>query len=114
MLMTFEVVERFAAALAAPQRLAGGRAELRQHLGIPGAALRALDLLYAEQRAAGARGLRRGDAVFPELPAAIVAHPVGGPGRRQHGAHFWFAKTLALQRQLDFEADHVHRGAAGI
>src|SRR5712671_6357419 len=111
--MTFEVVERFAAAFAAPQRLAGSRTELRQHLGILGAALRTGHLLRAEQRTAGARGLRRRDAVFPELAAAVVAHPVGGPGWRQHGAHFWIAKTFALQRQLDFESDHVHRGAAG-
>ena len=63
--MAFEIVERLAAALAAPQRLAGGRTELGQHFGIPGAALRACHLLHAEQRAAGASSLRRRDAVFP-------------------------------------------------
>ena len=42
--MTLEIVERFAAGLAAPQRLAGGRAELGQQLGIGGAALRTGDV----------------------------------------------------------------------
>src|SRR6266404_153507 len=83
--VTFEIIERLAAALAAPQRLARGRTEFGQHLGIPGAALRARHLLYPEQRAAGATGQRRRDAVLPELAAAVLAHPVGGPGRRQHG-----------------------------
>ena len=50
--MTFEIIKRFAAALAAPQRLAGGRAKFGQQLGIPGAALRTGHLLFAEQRAA--------------------------------------------------------------
>src|SRR5258708_17630776 len=112
--MTFEIVERFAAALAAPQRLAGGRTELRQQLGILRAALRTGHLLYAEQRAARASCLRRRDAVFPELAAAVFAHPVRCPGPCQHGAHFWIAKTLALQRQLDLHREHFHRRAAGI
>src|SRR5713101_6607704 len=68
--MTFEIVERFAAALAAPQRLAGGRAEFRQHLGIPGAALRARHLLHAEQRAAGVRGLRRPSSLIQSVVQA--------------------------------------------
>src|SRR4051794_7325862 len=105
--MTLEIVERLAAAFAAPQRLAGGRAEFGKHLGIVRTALRARHSLLAEQRTAGACGLRRRDAVFPELAAAILAHPVGGPGRRQHGANFWPRETGALQRQFDFERDHV-------
>src|SRR5687767_2957376 len=84
--MALEIIDRFAGALAAPQRLAGGRAELAEHLGIHGAALRARHLFDTEQRAAGAAGLGRRDAVFPEFAAAVLAHPVGGPGRRQHGA----------------------------
>src|SRR6266481_10067339 len=79
--VTFEIVERFSAALAAPQRLARGRTEFGQHLGIPGAALRACHLLHPEQRAAGATGQRWRDAVLPELAATVFAHPVGGPGR---------------------------------
>src|SRR3954454_23786333 len=97
--MTLEIVERLAAALAAPQRLAGRRAEFRNHLGIAGSALRTADYLLAEQRAAGAGCLRRRDAVFLQLAAAIVTHPVGGPGRRQHGANLWIAYAFALQRQ---------------
>src|SRR6187399_815031 len=111
--MTLEIIERLAAALAAPQRLAGGRAEFGQHFGMAGAALRARHLLLAEQRAAGTRGLRRCDAVFPELAAAVLAHPVGGPGWRQHGADFWPRDAGALQRQLDFERNHVHCRTAG-
>src|SRR5260221_13716129 len=98
--MTLEIIERFAAALAAPQRLAGGLSELGKHFGFFRAALRARHLLFAEQRAAAASRLRRRDAVFPEFAAAIVAHPVRGPGRRQHGADFRPADALALQRQL--------------
>src|SRR3981081_189779 len=104
--MTFEIVERFAATFAAPQRLAGGRTEFRQHFGILGAALRARHLLQAEQRTAAAGGLRRRDAVRFELAAAVFAHPVSGPGRRQHGADFWMAKALALPRHPHFTRDH--------
>src|SRR5664279_4829432 len=86
-LVTLEIVERFAAALAAPQRLAGGRAEFGQHFGILGTALRTRHLLFAEQRAAATARLRRRDAVFPQFPATIFAHPVGGPGWRKHGAY---------------------------
>src|ERR1035437_10526592 len=75
--VTLEIVERFAAALAAPQRLAGGRTEFGEHFGILGAALRTRNLLYAEQRASAAARLRRRDAVLPELAAARLAPPVG-------------------------------------
>src|ERR1700712_139185 len=84
--MALEIVEWLAAALAAPQRLAGGRTEFGEHFGIVGAALRARHRLFAEQRAASASGLRRRDAIRFQLATAIVAHPVGSPGRRQHGA----------------------------
>src|SRR5580704_12068753 len=104
--VTFEIIERLAAVLAAPQRLAGSRAEFGQYLGISRAALRTRYLLDPEQRAAGASRLRWRDAVFVQLAAAAVAHPVGGPGRRQHGAHLRMAKPLALQRHLDFQSDH--------
>src|SRR5882757_10091713 len=80
--VTLEIIKRFTAALAAPQRLAGGRTELRKHLGIAGAALRARHLLHAEQGAAGACGDRRRDTVVTEFAAPFLAHPVGGPGRR--------------------------------
>src|ERR1700758_4408424 len=86
--MTLEIIKGFAAGLAAPQRLAGGRAEFGEQLGIIRAALRARHLLHAEQRAAGACRLRRRDAVLLQFAAAILAHPVRGPGRRQHGADF--------------------------
>jgi hypothetical protein len=52
--MTLEIIERFAASLAAPQRLAGGRAEFGQQFGILRTALRTGVLLLAEQRAARA------------------------------------------------------------
>src|SRR4051794_28898674 len=99
--MTLEIIERFAARLATPQRLAGGRAEFGQQLGIPRTALRARHLLLAEQRAARAGSLRRRDAVLAELVAAVLAHPVGGPGRRQHGADGRPCETRTLQRQFD-------------
>src|SRR5258708_1587479 len=80
--MTLEIIEWLPATPAAPQRLAGGRAEFGEHFGIVGAALRTRHRLHAEQRAAGASRLRRRDAVFLQLAAAVVTHPVGGPGRR--------------------------------
>src|SRR5437763_10505905 len=112
--VTLEIVERLAAALAAPQRLAGGRAEFGEPFGILRTASRTCDLLHAEQRAARVRGQRRRNAVFPKLAAAVLAYPVGGPGRRQHGADVWMTKTFALQRQFDLQRDHVHRRTAGI
>src|SRR5205807_3104569 len=54
------------------------------------------------------------NAVFPELAAAVLAHPVGGPDWRQHGADLWTLKTFTLQCQFDLERDHVHRRTAGI
>src|SRR6185437_15342444 len=74
--MTLEIIEGFAAGLAAPQRLAGGRAEFRQQLRVGRAALRARNVLHAEQCAARVCRLRRCDAVFPELAAAVL--PVVG------------------------------------
>src|ERR1700758_18793 len=94
--MTLEIIEGFAAGLAAPQRLAGGRAEFGQQLGMVRTALRAGYLLHAEQRAARACAHRWRDAVLLQLAAAILAHPVGGPGRRQHGADSRLRKSLAL------------------
>src|SRR5215510_1603463 len=84
--MTLEVIEGFAAVLATPQRLAGGRAEFGEQFGVFRTALRAFHLLLAEQRAAAGSVDRRRDAIFPQLPPSVRAHPVGGPGRRQHGA----------------------------
>src|SRR3954468_23303249 len=112
--MTLEIIEGFAAGLAAPQRLAGGRTEFRQQLGILRAALRARHLLLAEQRAARVRGLRRRDAVGTELVAAVLAHPVRSPGRRQHSANLRPADAGAFQRQFDFQRYHIHGGTAGI
>jgi hypothetical protein len=51
---TLEIKERLAAAIAAPQRLAGGRTEFGQQFGILRTALRTRDLLLAKQRAARA------------------------------------------------------------
>src|SRR5665213_3274375 len=101
--MTFKIIERLAATPAAPQRLAGGRAKFGQYFSIPRAALRASHLLLTKKCAAPRSRLRRRDAVFPELLPALLAHPVGGPGRRQHGAHPGIAKTRALQRQFDLQ-----------
>src|SRR5436309_1974981 len=112
--MTLEIIERLAAAQAAPQRLARGRAELGQYFGVLGAALRARHLLRAEQRASSTPRLRWGNAIFAELAAAVLAHPIGGPGRRQHSPHLWIAKALAFEGLLDFQRDHVHRGTPGI
>src|SRR5215467_13609145 len=100
--MALEVIERLAAASAAPERLAGGRAEFREQFGILRATLRTLNLLDAEQRPARACGQRRRDAVVFQLAATVLAHPVGGPGRRQHGADARIRKAGTLQRDLDF------------
>jgi hypothetical protein len=70
-----EIVEGFKAVAAAPLRLAGGGAELADAFEIGRAAA------GATLRAAG--GLGRRDAVFLQPRAALLAQPVGGPGRRE-------------------------------
>src|SRR3954468_19715369 len=101
--VALEIVERLAAALAAPQPLAGSRTKFRQQLGIAGAALRTGHHLRAKQRATAVSLLRRRDAVILQLAATVVAQPVRGPGRRQHGADLCMRNTFALKRQLDFK-----------
>src|SRR5262245_13225688 len=90
LLDALEVIERLAAVDAAVQRLAGGRAELAELLGVQAAALRTAHLRgLAEQAAlAGAAG-RRGDAVVAQRLAALDADPVGGPGRVQPALQVW-------------------------
>src|SRR5947209_7202021 len=107
--VTLEIIERLATVPATPQRLAGSRAEFRQNFSVFGTALRAPHQLHAEQRAAGACGKGRCDAVFLQLAPAVFAHPIRGPGRRQNGTDLRIEKSLALQRQIDFKLDHVHR-----
>src|SRR5262245_11681742 len=99
--MTLEVIEGFAAAFAAPQRLAGSRAEFGEQFGVFRTALRASHLLLAEQRTSAGSVDRRRDAVLAQLPPSVLAHPVGGPGRRQHGADGRLRDSFALQRKLD-------------
>src|SRR3954447_17081590 len=79
--VTLEIIERLATTPATPQRLARGRAEFRQNFGVFGTALGAPHLLHAEQRAAGACGKGRCNAVFPQLAPSILAHPIRGPRR---------------------------------
>src|SRR4051812_22331425 len=101
--MTLEVVEGFAATLAAPQCLARCRAEFREHFGVFRATLRTDDLLFAEQSPAAGAWQRRRNAVFPELAAAGLAHPVGGPCRRQHRADLRTVDAFAGQRRFDVQ-----------
>ena len=111
--MTLEIIERLAAAPAAPQRLAGGRAEFGQQFGILRAALRTRHLLLAEQRAAELR------------PAAARCRIPGACCGRPRSSSRWSRPATArcerrpgdagaFQRQLDFQRDHVHGRTAGI
>src|SRR3954469_17110077 len=83
----FEVLERLAAGDAAIHRLARGRTECRQALGVLAAAARASDRirLAAEDAdrdvAVGRSRPWRRDAVLEELAPAFGADPVGGPCR---------------------------------
>src|SRR4051812_16913831 len=106
-----EVVERLAARRAAPQRLARCRPEAGQLLDLRGAAagtaLRPAAVGHRQQPAAG-----RCDAEPPELVSAGLGHPVGGPCRRQLGAHLDDV-VRRLQRGADVARDDLGRGAAG-
>ena len=55
----FEIIERFRTGAAAPQRLAGGRAEFGNALRVARAAARTRDVLFAEQRATRRLAFRR-------------------------------------------------------
>src|SRR5262245_10733578 len=80
-----EIVEWLAAGRAAPQRLAGGRAERRDFCRRRRAAARAGHGLVGKERAAGGAGARCrwGDAAGGELGAALRGDVVRAPGRRQ-------------------------------
>src|SRR3569623_1745498 len=85
--MALEIVKRFAAGLAAPEGLAGGRAEFGEKLRVLRAAWRTCDRLDAEQRPARARcaplagGSRRAPA-----PARSRARSCSSPGSRNRSA----------------------------
>src|SRR5712692_9895850 len=81
--MAFEIVEGLGAAAAAVERLARGRAEFGEALGLGRAAARAGHGVGAEEGAARHGALGRCDAVFGELAPAFVAQPVGCRGRRR-------------------------------
>ena len=114
--VALEVVERLAAGAAAPQRLAGGGAELGQTLRVRAsrsAGRRPSSTPNSAPRPAPGGG--RGDAVFAQLAAAVLGHPVGRPGRRQHGPHPRAAASPARASASSISTrDHVHRRAAGI
>src|SRR5690606_28084652 len=56
----------------------------------------------------------RGDAVVLERGAALLAHPVGGPGGRQARLDAHLADAVARQHLADVFGDLPHRGAAGV
>src|SRR5208337_3399692 len=73
----FEMVERFAAGAAAPQRLARGRAEFRYALGVLRAAAGAGDVGRSlEQGALGCAAFRRRNPVGRKLLARRFAHAI--------------------------------------
>src|SRR6185503_1816965 len=55
-----------------------------------------------------------GDAELPELAPAVVADPVGGPGRRQDGADPDQSDAGRLQRRLDVPGDDGSGRAPGV
>src|SRR5688572_12281292 len=80
-----EVVERLATVETAIVRLAGGRAELADTLGVPAAAARTVDDERSKQAARlRDRFGRRRDAEFTQLAATLFGEPVAAPRRREH------------------------------
>src|SRR6056297_352302 len=75
----FEVVERLAAVTTAAQGLASGRAELADHFGVSGFAVRAGDRQLNELVGFG-RFPGGSVSVRFEQPLALFGHPVRGPG----------------------------------
>src|ERR1700733_1080829 len=82
--MTLEIIERLAAALAAPQGLATRRTEFGDHLRVFRSALRTGDFRLRKQRPASAAMRRRCDAIGEQFAPALPAQPIRRPGRRQH------------------------------
>ena len=113
LLDTLEVVERFAAGLAAIMRLAGRRAELAPAFRRHGVAARAGGRRISRRRR-GLRPLGRAARCQGlELAAAVGAQPVAGPGRRQH-VDRRRTDAGAPQRAQDIRLDHGGRRAARI
>ena len=111
-----EVFEGLAAGAAAVQRLARGRAELRQALGVGAAAARAGHARHERQglRAARRPLARRRDAVGAQPLARVLGDPVGAPRGRQLLAHADVARPGGRQRFADRALDHLGRRAAGV
>ena len=112
-----EVVERLAAGAAAPQRLAGGRAELGRSARVSRASRSAGRRRVSSPNSARrrARGAGRRDAVGAQLAAGPPrsssrwSRPATAPSRpRAVDAALRAARASMSQR------DHVHRRAAGI
>ncbi len=112
-----EVIERFAARAAAKERLAGGRPEFGEPLGIQRSALRARDLALREahraRRADGQRPRRR-DPVGLQLRPAGFGDRVRRPRRGEHHAHGRLGETARGQRRTDVGGDDFGGGTARI
>src|SRR4030095_7124160 len=111
-----EVVEGLEAVEAAIQRLARGRAELGDALGMLRAAAWAGEgKLAAEQLAlVAARALGGRDAVGRELRACRVVEPVRRPRRSELRRHARVPEALRRERAGDVARDRVHRRAARV
>ena len=103
--VAFEAVERLQAGFAAPLRLARGRAEAADFLGVGRAALRAFG---------GCRRVRRSDAVGLEPLPAALGDPVGGPGREEHAFDPDRIEARLVEGFANRRFDRDRRRAAGI
>src|SRR5258708_27510457 len=81
--MAFEIVEGLGAGAAAVERLARGRAEFGEALGLGRAAAWAEDRVGAEEGAARHRAGARRDAGCRDPAPALRAHPIGVPRPRE-------------------------------
>src|SRR5260370_41941183 len=78
-----EMFEGLAAGTATPERLAGGRTELRDPLRVVRSAARTRDVRgELEQRALAGSAFGRRDARGAQLLTGRIAHHIGCPGRR--------------------------------
>src|SRR5579883_1545896 len=99
-----EDVERLEAVAAPIVRLARRRAKLADALRVAAAAARASHRLRRLPR-------RRVDTERAQLAPSLLAQPLAGPGRREHGIDGGLAEAVAVERIADGTPDDF-RGRA--
>src|SRR5690606_20255096 len=116
-LMRLEIVEGFATALAAIQRLAGCGAEAADQPRMGGTALWTGNgrVCTPQDAAQVDRPLHGwGDAVASQRLPALLAHPVRGPGGRQHAFNVNLVQPPAPQDGADVLLDFAHGRTARV